>query len=359
MVIYYINLVSIFTWYILFSSFMKKEKAKEKTINIVLLQMILIAGLRGMTVGTDTKNYYNIFCTLQHIKWKDLRSFYVEPGYVVLNKLVDMFFGKYQILLFLVAVVVYIGLFAMIKKMSLDPLMSVFLFITIGYFASSMNIFRQYIATVCVWVSFYTYVWKKKKLQTYIWIFIGFLFHDSILVIVPVLIFWKFMNNKSSFRRMLIEFVFGIGCVGSIVYINQIVDIVVKLNLKSESLLTEDVTSSSFFSYAIKIAVIIFYVICLQIDKSLHENEQLGFLCYLSIISLVINIISIKFSLLGRFNLLFALPMIVFIPNLIVSTNFEPRQRFLVKMIIYTAFIGAYMYTLPDTDIVPWVGYWQ
>ena len=62
MAIYIWNLFGIIIWYIFLNNTTRDLKKREKNLLfLATIQFVLIAGLRNVSVGADTKNYLSIY----------------------------------------------------------------------------------------------------------------------------------------------------------------------------------------------------------------------------------------------------------------------------------------------------------
>lgn len=138
------------------------ERIFEKSKYLVLccLEIIVLAGVRGYTVGADTSLYlsaidhYSTMKPLELIHAKLVTPFKFEAGYFALNKLCILLGMNKTEFLFTVAIMVYVPLYYTICKYSSSPYISILAYFAFGYFSYSLGIFRQMIAIsilLCGW----------------------------------------------------------------------------------------------------------------------------------------------------------------------------------------------------------------
>jgi len=110
----------------------------------------LFASLRYVT-GFDYRFYEQLFqsAALSGLDGLSL-TWQIEPGYLLLNVLVSALGGDYRVFLFVFHLLFTVLVFAWIARYSSFPWLSVYLFVTLQYFALSMNFLRQALAAAVI-----------------------------------------------------------------------------------------------------------------------------------------------------------------------------------------------------------------
>src|SRR5699024_1308917 len=96
---------------------------------------------RGLNVGTDTIHYFEIYNTIA----RGGKTF-TEISWKYLNVLVANVFDDFRYVLILSSLLILGPIFYMVKKISTNPLLSIFIYFTIYLYLQSFNIIRQLIA---------------------------------------------------------------------------------------------------------------------------------------------------------------------------------------------------------------------
>jgi transmembrane protein EpsG len=149
--------------------------------------MILFAGFRSTSVGTDTNNYLGIF---NHInKYKLSKSdTSIEYLYFFLNKLSYFLSKEFTFLLILIAIiVVYLNL-KVIIKFSVNLWLSVFIFMIFGGYLFLFNGARQALAVAIISLAILQ-IYKRNVKKYIFWVVIASLFHNTALIMMPVYFF--------------------------------------------------------------------------------------------------------------------------------------------------------------------------
>ncbi len=152
---------------------------KNIAVFLSFLPMFLVSALR-FHVGGDYVGYERIFRNVQ-----EGTDIYAEPGFGLLNKLVIWYSGDIQWVYALSAAVTLILLFYGIYRYSPSPAMSLYLFVTMGYFFSSFNILRQFIAVSILFAGFRFL--KEGRFVPYLaLVLVAMTFHKTAIVMIPL-----------------------------------------------------------------------------------------------------------------------------------------------------------------------------
>jgi hypothetical protein len=180
-----------------------KAKKDGRVTYIYLFSFILICiiGLRSVKIGLDTPQYYFLFDGVykagNFFKYiQGLGPLHAEWGYIlyewVLSRLCQ---GNYYLFLFITGIITMSPVMWIIYKYSKIPWLSIVLFILFGYFTFYMTGLRQAIALGFCIIAFH-YSYRNKLLPYLLWIFIGFLFHQTALIFLPVYWVKRIKLNK-------------------------------------------------------------------------------------------------------------------------------------------------------------------
>lgn len=182
-----------------------EEIKRERYIWIICVILILQSGLRNVAVGADTFSYYRSFEQVKQMDWSSVldtvSNYYLngigkDPGYVVLQKIVQSVIGDYQIFLFLIAIFFFTALGCFIFKNTTGLWAAMFAFVlysSLFYAFFSITGHRQTIATAATLFSF-ELIKKRKFLSFLILIALASTVHRSCLVFLP---FYFLFNLKS------------------------------------------------------------------------------------------------------------------------------------------------------------------
>lgn len=142
----------------------------------------LLAALRYVT-GFDYRFYESIFQTVSSADLSSLTN--LEPGYLLLNLLVARMGGEYHTFLLLFHLLLTALIFVWIGRYSSAPWLSIYLFVTLQYFALSMNFLRQSLAAaILLWL--YPFLRSRRPLPCCGLILFASCFHRTALIMLPL-----------------------------------------------------------------------------------------------------------------------------------------------------------------------------
>ena len=165
---------------------------RRKFLLLFGLACWLLASLRYVT-GFDYRSYEAVF---QKIAGQGLASLTArEPGYFLLNWTTALWGGGYRAFLFLVHLLVTALVLLWIGRYSSAPWLSVYLFVTLQYFAMSMNLLRQSIAAAIVlWT--YPFLRRRRFLPFCGIVLLASCFHQSALFMFPLYVLLNLRVSK-------------------------------------------------------------------------------------------------------------------------------------------------------------------
>jgi transmembrane protein EpsG len=148
-------------------------------LGLSFLTLFLLSGFR-VDVGIDYAPYTKWFDDIQSSDFS-----YFEPGFRFMIDAIQWFTTDAQ-WLFIVSSFITLGfIFLAIKKYSVNPAMSVFLFCTMGFLSHSFNLTRQFIA-VAITLYALNFILKRKLFKYLLVIGAAALFHKTALLMIPL-----------------------------------------------------------------------------------------------------------------------------------------------------------------------------
>lgn len=152
--------------------------------SFVILYLTLFAGWRAETVGADTAAYIQRIELLQLAGsiWEKSTT---EPGYKAIVALGLRFGNSPHAVLLLLSFIAVLTYIVSVIKLSVQPAVSFFFFITYGYFLFHLNGARQGLAFGFYLLAIVAVL--RGRLLTYVgWVLVGALFHTSALLTLPL-----------------------------------------------------------------------------------------------------------------------------------------------------------------------------
>ena len=213
--------------------FLRATKKCQDIVSVTLMTvMMVLCGLRGRYVGTDTLHYMG----------------YVEGSftgqsfgfvYEFLREVSLVIGSNPNIFLMILAVLTYIPLMLLIVRESNKPVLSVYLFMTTTglFFLETFNIARQSIAIVFIlWSA--VFLNKKRYLWSFIFFILGFCFHPYVFPFIIMYVLNKIVLKKWMVAICL-SLSFLVGFWGVLDRISDVIELLYAATSGSESVLVE------------------------------------------------------------------------------------------------------------------------
>ena len=285
-------------------SLVRKKDVAYLYVSLAFLALLFISAFRN-NIGTDYPTYVRsvlYFKTHFTFSWMNF-----EPGFIILNRIVGQFTQSGQLIIIVSSVITIILFHNAIKKYSVDPASSVFLFYALYMYCMSFNLIRQFIAIGIVMVSIKAFI-EERFIKCVLCIAIAMLFHTSAIIVLPLFFLQK--------MRMNINAVIGISFAAVLisVFYDSIMGIVIRIFPQYAIYLNNQGGSA-----IINVAVMVFSLVMLLVVRGNgvdNENDKktLNFYTAAVLMGLVITSFSGRIVFFARasyyfFNILvFAIP---------------------------------------------------
>lgn len=188
--------------FVMFWITLEQKALNRKSFWLPLIVLALFAGIRSYYVGTDSPGYVRSFIDpldIDDFKFNEN----VEIGYQLLEYTILNLTRNYFWLFFATGLIVVYCYLKMIKKYSVNYLLSVFLFITIGTYVFFFNGLRQGLA-MAIFVLATPYLLEKRIIPYILVSLFSSFFHISALFMIP---FYLLSNIKIKIiHKILISF---------------------------------------------------------------------------------------------------------------------------------------------------------
>ncbi|SFF58658.1 EpsG family protein [Halobacillus alkaliphilus] len=331
----------------------KKLLLKDRTVSLktiyiflVSLMLIIILGLRGLSVGIDTTAYYNSFEKMQFNSLSQTLDVQIEHGYKLYEYTIDRVFGEFQYLLVFMAIF-YISVVSFyIYKFSQNAMYSYLLFILFGFYTFGFSAIRQTIAIALIMIAF-KYIIEKRLIPFLTFVLLASSFHITALIFLPS--YW--LNKIKLNRRILLLF-----SLIALIIIGLRNELFSFLTSYSKNNYTEIETGGSFLYLFILFSVIIGVIYRKML---INKNENNKYFFYMMITALLIMPVTQFHPAVTRLYYYFFIFMIIYVPNLFNSID-DKLIRF-IGMGGYII-IGLYLFfgkIIYNTDLDNYLFFWQ
>lgn len=330
----------IIVYFLIFLLSFKIKKDKFDVYDLLLLLiLILFSGLRE--VGLDYHLYNKIYNA----------NFSLESrtgiGYTYL-----MYFFKYiihldfQHLIFFISTFTILPIYYFFKKCSDRPGLSILIFVSLGFYTTSFNMFRQSCSIAFVLLGS-LFLQKNNKIKCIICFLISFLLHSSsTIAILCYLITYVFKNIRFKFKYML-----PISLVALLLY-DRLFNLIITLS-DSYSMYSSYDAVPGIGTY-INVTLYLLFTIFLLIPKFANNNSKNYHLYNLFLIGVSIMILEFKNYLFFRIAFYFTILICLLLPIFYKEHNL--RNKKLESLLFYIfLFIYFLVYINSFDGVVPYM----
>lgn len=206
------------TWFPQVGPKINKVRQHKRFIKFMMVLLVLQAGLRHVSIGTDTFAYCKIFYEVQNtswdILWQNCLDFFnygegKDPGYLLTLKAIQLVLPTYQLYLIGLAAFVFYGLgkiLCMFTKSNYEVLLAMALYQCLYYSFFSITGHRQTMATGFLFLAL-PYVIKRKPIQFFLFVLIAATQHKSALLFAPFYFLSLIKGSKTMLVGSLVSFV--------------------------------------------------------------------------------------------------------------------------------------------------------
>lgn len=290
----------------------------------------VISGIR-YEVGTDFSFYYTYINVVKSIDIKNN-----EYGMWLLGSFINSFTNNGQVFILITSLIIIFFLFKTIEKNSTYPEISILLLFGLGFYFTSLNILRQYIALSIVFYSL-KYLFDKKYWRYSFLILLATMFHYSAIIAFGLIIVTK-IQKQSIVNRILTILAF----VCFLAFYNKILLFLIPSQYSGY----ED---SEFLN---KGANFIFFILYLVITIILHIfrkqlvqlNEKNEYYLFLILIGTGISLLGTQSLIIQRLASYFTISAIIILPDLIKIVKDKNLRIIAYLGIVGISFVGMYLF---------------
>ncbi|RIW36054.1 EpsG family protein [Bacillus salacetis] len=376
----YIGLSIFYILVMLLEWMIGKRLNSKLSIIILLLPLFILAGFRATTVGNDTLNYYTTFLSVSQENLFSSTVSRLEIGYIFLMRIIGNLGLSYLGFQIITTAFIFLSIGRFIYKYSLNPALSVFVFVTSRMFFGTMNISRQYIAIAILLYSI-DFLKKREFTKFFIIVFLASLFHSSALVF---LILYPIALVKLNKKRIILFI--GVGTILSIIFDN-VIQLVINLTNKYQGYL-----DSQYFNFegntAIYFQLAIYFIFFIvgsytgywksdynnikeinsnTINKRIRKSNNKGvtitneMIWYVAaLLTFIIGIVGLNSTIMDRIAMYFSVFYLAYIPSLITKIRSKHIRVIIINGIILGLFLSfciVMIYRPNWNTVFPYVWY--
>lgn len=316
----------------------KKAMPNKIIVIIIIILLTFFAAIRS-NVG-DTEMYMHSF-KIYRIGSENPLAFNNLFAFIF-NGILKNIWDDPQIMIISTSIIIYSCIIWRLYKSSINPIMSVVLFIFSVSYVSSMNGIRQYLVSAILFL-LYPWIIKQVSNRKYAWILLILflaLYHSSVLITIPI--FYIAERNPFSKRNFLIYFLIIIGVITFNFIMPSLFNVMESVGLKYS-----EYANASYGALSTNLFRIIFYCIPIFLCFYLRKNKKISskelyFIENMTIFNGIFMVLSYYGAVYARFCIYFEFyPMLLY--PIIIKYIFNERSQVYAKFILYIVYF-LYMY---------------
>lgn len=308
----------------------KRERRFLITIMLLLsfLPLCLLVGLRGITVGADTRHYVDAYLRIGDGMDTASYSGWLSIGYIGLCKVVSLVFhSNYVAFNTVVGGLTLLFLYRTVWDSSKNPAFSMFIVFSTCLFYQTFNQSRQMlaIAIICYGLK---YIRGNKIIPYILTILLAASIHASAIIMLPFFFIAKMEVRQTTLMRYLIICLI---CVGLAPYVRSLLAMTSYGSVYAGSEYFMSQTSSVF---KLIFGVIVVWMCYIYGKRKINEKE-IKYLFNLSMWYLVFQTIATDIYIMNRMSVYFLIMFAFLVPNIYESITSQKQKRmFLREMVL-------------------------
>ena len=328
-----------------------KPKRNSKLFMLGIFVILLTTCFRNPYIGIDTMGgYYDDYIEVvagTHLTW-------MEPAWEVINRISIVLGFGYQGVIAIAGLLTILPMAYVLSKVSDNKCLSLALYYGMYFILYSFNLMRQMIAVSFAFLAVYYYTQKKWKRMA-LALCVGFLFHKTILFILPLFVYFR-MNNM---RYMTTVVVTGASLLLGILF--PTAAFYVLTGRYSSNLAGTDGYSGfrSDFLFPALMALLfsLFFLFIIYFGYGKIKDDPWYRMALLSVI--VMNL-TLKLGQGTRMVLYFSQAQAVFLPRHLNSSRNMTNRRIVKCVYFLYLFVNFFRILLDQWDtLTPYMFFWQ
>ena len=327
------------------------EAALKISYMLAAVPLIVLTGFKYIKVGTDTGSYvfyFNKIHTFADVL--SLASSHGEFGFWFLNYIGRLITDDYYIVFLLSSLIITPCYFYALKRFNLQTA-SLICLLLIGPYFFQLNGTRQAIAIAIFSISV-LFILEQKPLAFFISIFIGFCFHKSMVICLPLYFIFKGEIKPRKVAVILVVFVL------LLLSFQKFVSIAASVDSRYSTYGDQKDTYGGAVVSLVNLLWLGWFVLCRFWHKSLLATRAFHVLLTLYLLGVLVGMLSLilKIDPSGflRMSIYFIQLNVFLIPMTILSFR-DPSTRYLVMVgLIAFMFMYFYLTTSAFSNLVPY-----
>ena len=347
---------------------LRKDSRQLYCIGIFII-LFVFSSLRGYICGGDLANYLPHFKLINYKSIGSILKDYDKYGIIfnLINKLIGFVSKDYTVYITIFSFLNLIVPVLFIKKLSITPWLSFFLYIAMGFYTNTFNSVRSSLA-ISVSMLGVLFLFQNKKLAALIMFLVGVEIHKTLL---PILLIFFVFDRKPNLKKYLIVVV-SCSVFASVLgssWIGGLIQAYAQFNNYGENI--ADMSGGGYSLLLLDTMILCGSVYLYQRGKnrrSYELNRLLVILINLFFIGTCIQAFAPLYSLLTRISYFFIIYEIILIPNVLYKSMIESTKRIVITGIVLMSslYFNHFIMTPSETHMksnsqgtLPYYFYWE
>lgn len=315
------------------------------------LPPFILAALKFREVGTDTGSYIYYFDKIQTFSDAIATSkTHGEAGFWFLNYLGHQISDNYFIIFTFSAMIISACYFYCIKYFNLKTL-SLFTLLFVGPYYFQLNGTRQAIAIAIFAVSI-IFIIRKQPFHYVVSILLGFLFHKSIIICLPI--YYLF---KDGIRPRKIALIFVIFLI-ALVFFQSIVDLASGIDARYSTYGNQQDTRGGLVVSSFNLLLLIWFFFCRKIHPQALANNTFDTLLTLYLLGALISVLAMVLGVdpsgFLRMSIYFVQTSMLLVPMTIFSFRDNATRYIISGAAVALMTLYFYLTTSTFSNLTPY-----
>lgn len=326
----------------------KSDKRKKRFLVSVFIVLSLFSGFRSFSVGSDTSNYVRSYYAIQ-----DGYTSRFEIGFVLYVRAIAAIFHSPRALI-CISSMICIGIACVIaSNFSLNPTMSMALYVFMGNYFSQMNIMRQALAMSFIEIAYLSLLKSKGRIIQYIQsgiiILIAVQFHTVAIVgFMPYFLIIRKQNtierNKTRKQASVIVASAVLIAAVAFAFYPMVMRVSNKLFPQYDSYFRTRWSDSNYNAAVFNTLIpTVFAIVGAFVYKGTRLNSIEEFAALMTCLTIIFESLSMRMEIWGRIAGIFGIFVyLIWAPNLTQYLR-NKNNRHILEFAIY---LGAFSYMM-------------
>jgi len=299
---------------------LNKKQQNSILLNIMFCQLLFLTVFKDNTIFNDIWAYLEGFEYSKTIAWNDIYKIRDAFGYLNYElgwryyvKTLSTLSNNEGILIFVTGFIIIYSYFILIKKYSLIPWLSIFLFITIVFY-NSLLVLRQNLA-IAIYLYSLPLIVERKLWKFLLVMGLAFLFHKTAILFIPL----YFLYPLKLRMKMILTFLIA-GFLFNYIF-TLLLDIGISYFAKYEIYRISDHTVANATPFLISFMVLLFISTQYYPFKKVREYDKLFFIMIMIVTIFDFSRIGSAAGTIGRLSAYFYPAIIILLPNVIKNVE--------------------------------------